>query len=288
MNIKPKLQNEVLIDQNNVINLLDDGTCTSNTWANCVSATNNTNGNLTIVQPVLSGRINTKLGAKITYGRVEVRAKISKGDWLWPAIWMLPVEDTYGVWPRSGEIDILEARGNNYTNSAGGNNFAFSSLHWGPDAENDAYKLSTNDKTAPHSELGDAFHTYGLEWTDKYIFTYLDNVLNQVMYYKLNTPLYPRGNFPSADQKGNALTNPWATTGRSNSPFDQEFYLILNVAVGGQNGWFPDGRDDKPWVDGSQSAKLDFWNARNSWLPTWQKSAGGSMAVDSVKMWRLC
>jgi beta-glucanase (GH16 family) len=57
----------------------------------------------------MSARISTKNHYSITYGRVEVRAKLPRGDWLWPAIWMLP---NSGTWPMSGEIDIMEARGN--------------------------------------------------------------------------------------------------------------------------------------------------------------------------------
>jgi beta-glucanase (GH16 family) len=201
---------------------------------------------------------------------------------------MLPVTETYGAWPRSGEIDILESRGNNYTCSLGGNNFAFSALHWGPNAKNDGYKLTSNNKPALHSQLGDKFHVYGLEWSEKYLFTYMDNVLRQVMYFPFTSPLYPQGYFPNSDSNGTVLSNPWAGTGRTNSPFDQEFYLIINVAVGGQNGWFRDGSDGKPWVDSSSSAKKDFWEKRGGWYPTWQGDGRGEMVVDSVKMWQQC
>jgi beta-glucanase (GH16 family) len=125
-----------LINKDNVINLLADGSCTSSRRSDCIAATNTTAGNATIVPPTRSGRINTKKGATIKYGRVEVVAKLPQGDWLWPAIWMLPVEETYGPWPASGEIDILESRGNNRTYEQGGNNIASSTLHWGPDVDN--------------------------------------------------------------------------------------------------------------------------------------------------------
>ena len=54
----------------------------------------------------MSARISTQKSYSIKYGRVEVVAKIPQGDWLWPAIWMLPVNNTYGPWPLSGEIDV--------------------------------------------------------------------------------------------------------------------------------------------------------------------------------------
>ena len=103
--LTPTLQDKNLIETDNTINLLKTGLCTSDTWANCVVSTNTTNG--TIVNPVKSARISTKKGASIKYGRIEVEARLPAGDWLWPAIWMLPVRDTYGPWPASGEIGEL-------------------------------------------------------------------------------------------------------------------------------------------------------------------------------------
>ena len=52
--------------------------------------------------------------------------------------------------------------------------------------------------------------------------------------------------------------NPWAGRG-PNAPFDQRFYLVINVAVGGTNGYFPDGVGGKPWADASGAAANDFW-----------------------------
>jgi len=60
-----------------------------------------------------SGRINTKKSVAWKYGKFEVRAKLPKGDYLWPALWMLPRDYKYGGWAASGEIDIMEARGQN-------------------------------------------------------------------------------------------------------------------------------------------------------------------------------
>jgi beta-glucanase (GH16 family) len=97
--IKPTLQDEKLINENNVIDLQKQGICTSDVWKDCHAVTNTTNG--TIVNPAKSARINTKKGMSIQFGRVEVTAAIPEGDWLWPAIWMMPVDDKYGAWPVS-------------------------------------------------------------------------------------------------------------------------------------------------------------------------------------------
>ncbi|KAG9618885.1 putative beta-1,3-glucan-binding protein, partial [Aureobasidium melanogenum] len=149
LHIKPTLQDAKLIEQNNVIDLLADGSCSSDVWSNCITGTNVTNG--TIVNPVKSARISTKNSVSIKFGRIEVEAKLPAGDWLWPAIWMLPKDDVYGAWPRSGEIDIMESRGNNHTYAQGGNNVMSSTLHWGPNSANDGWWLNNNKHTALHT-----------------------------------------------------------------------------------------------------------------------------------------
>lgn len=281
LQIKPTLQDENLIKHDSIVNLFDQGICSSNVWSNCVSVTNVTNG--TIVQPARSGRISTKKGAFITYGRVEVTAKMPSGDWLWPAIWMLPVDNTYGQWPLSGEIDIAESRGNNYSYPLGGNNMINSALHWGPSTVTDAWWRTFGKVPALHTTLADKFHTFGLEWSEKYIYMYLNSRLLQVMYNKFDQPLWQRGRFPLADRNGTSFVDPWSPTGDNAAPFNKNFYLILNVAVGGTNGWFADGVAGKPWVDGSPTAKKDFWEARDRWYPTWKAP---EMQIKSVKMWQ--
>lgn len=280
--IKPTLQDAALIEKNTVINLTSAKTCTGTKLSSCVAVTNVTNG--TIVNPVKSARLNTKKGATIKYGRVEVTAQLPSGDWLWPAIWMMPVKDTYGPWPLSGEIDICESRGNNYTYKQGGNNIVSSALHWGPNLANDAWWRTNVKRKALHSTYSDRFHVFGLEWSEKYIFTYIDTRLLQVLYTDFKEPLWTRGKFPLSDSNGTRLVDPWSKTGRDSTPFDQDFFLILNVAVGGTNGWFKDGESGKPWVDGSPTAPKEFWDARDTWLPTWEER--GQMIVKKVQMWQ--
>lgn len=282
LHIVPTLQDAKLMETNNVINLTQQGICSSTLWSDCVTATNTTNG--TVVNPVKSARMTTKLGASIRYGRVEVVAQLPAGDWLWPAIWLLPVNDTYGPWPASGEIDIMEARGNNYTFPQGGDNIVSSTLHWGPDPDTDAWWQNNVKRQALHTTWSAGFHTFGLEWSEKYIFSYIDTRLLQVLYTQFDAPFWQRGSFPVSSANGTRLVDPWSQTGRDSTPFDQDFYLILNVAVGGTNGWFEDGVSGKPWVDASPTARRDFWNARDQWYPTWKDS--GRMIVKSVKMWQ--
>ena len=57
----------------------------------------------------MSARLTTKGSHSIRFGKVEVVAKLPRGDWLWPAIWMAPLNSVYGPWPLSGEIDVRSA-----------------------------------------------------------------------------------------------------------------------------------------------------------------------------------
>lgn len=285
LKIRATLQDETKIQQNTIIDLTADGTCTSTLERDCIAATNTAAGNASIVPPTRSGRIHTKKGAAIKYGRVEITAKMPEGDWLWPAIWMMPVTDTYGPWPQSGEIDIAESRGNDWRYGQGGNNIVGSALHWGPNAANNGWWRTNNKRQSLKSTYSDDFNTFGLEWSQDYLFTYVNSRLLQVMYVNFDQPLYKRGNFPEAGSNGTRLVDPWTETGRSQTPFDQPFFLILNLAVGGTNGWFEDGKSGKPWLNGSPNAKKDFWESRDKWFPTWKRP---QMEVRSVKMWKQC
>ncbi|KAJ9639143.1 uncharacterized protein PV06_09198 [Exophiala oligosperma] len=281
LHITPTLQDEYLMTHNVSLNLFDRGTCTTTGWDNCVSVTNTTNG--TVINPVKSGRINTSPGANIRFGRIEVVAKLPEGDWLWPGIWLFPTNSDYGVWPASGEIDMAESRGNNWTYPLSGNNVISSTLHWGPNMANDGWWRTYKKERALHSTFSEEFHTFGLEWTDEYMYTYLDSRLLQVLYQRFSRSFWDFGGFStlSLGTPGNIWAN-----GTKAAPFDRDFFLILDVAVGGTNGWFRDGLADKPWENSSPFARKQFWDSRDQWYPTWQNKNGPSMQVKSVKIWQ--
>jgi hypothetical protein len=98
--------------------------------------------------------------------------------------------------------------------------------------------------------------------------------------------MWDRGNFGASTVNHSALYDPWSQTGRADTPFDQAFYLILDLAVGSTNGYFPDGVGNKPWGDLSLNAPAQFWSAENNWKSTWGAGAEAGMTVKSVKMWR--
>nr|KAI8762747.1 beta-1; 3-glucan-binding protein-like isoform X1 [Biomphalaria glabrata] len=241
-------------------------------FGECTQAGNNgctRNGGAEILPPVMSGKV--KSAHTMRFGTLEVRAKIPKGDWLWPAIWMLPINDHYGGWPRSGEIDIMESTGNTGPNGIG---LVTSTLHWGPSPDQNRFSLTHGEKRSAdwHAD----FHTWRLEWTPDHILTFIDN--QQIM-----SVVPPAGGFW---QKGGFGGNNLWASGSKMAPFDQNFYLMFNVAVGGTSGFFPDGNHyggvTKPWSNSSPHPMLDFWNAHNAWLPTWQGD-NSALIIDWVE-----
>ncbi|KAF7338491.1 Glycoside hydrolase family 16 protein [Mycena venus] len=259
--------------------------CTEQGNATACTATGN--GNDQIVNPVMSARINTQNHYSITYGRVEVRAKLPRGDWLWPAIWMLP---TSGTWPLSGEIDIMEARGNSPSYPAQGSNFVRATLQYGPMASlvEKLYGWYGLKRTS----FDKGFHTYGMEWDDKWMRFYVDSRIHTVLEISTKnskSSFWNRAGFPATAQNGSSevpVTNPYTN---NNSPFDQPFYLIIDLAVGGTSGWFPDKVGGKPWFDGSASAMSEFYKDKDTWHATWPTDpADGAFRIDSVKMWKKC
>jgi len=95
----------------------------------------------------------------------------------------------------------------------------------------------------PSQTAKEVMLTRKLHRTDKYIYTYFDSRLTQVLYtdFSASNTLWQRGGFTDKWENKSMLVDPWgaSTSTTGNAPFDQKFFLILNVAVGSRNGWFP-------------------------------------------------
>jgi len=249
--------------------------CTNPQWYGCFR----TSGDGRVINPVTSARIRTRETFSFKYGRVEVRARVPIGKWLWPAIWMLPENQEYGGWPLSGEIDILESRGNTLSvPEQPGCDTATSALHWG------AYFPSLYELTSgahPISSPGvcdGEYHIYELQWTESKITTTVDG--NVIMSIDTKDFFEKGGYSPNTN-------NPWIN-GNSNAPFDKEFYLIMNLAIGGTGGYWEDGIDGKPWANEDEFAMTAFYNAKDTWLPSWNiddPSHPSALSVDYVRVY---
>lgn len=272
--------------------IFDGGTysldgCTNSTSSSC--SVSSDSSIKVVIPPVQSARISTKNTYSIRYGKVEVKAKLPRGDWLWPAVWMLPVDSVYGAWPASGEIDIMEARGNGIGYKGQGVNFVRASLNYGPISAILAkiYGWQSMKRTG----YDQAFHTYTLEWTDKWIRVSVDNRINAMLDLTVTGKgkgFWDRGKFPKTAQNGSSEIVVDEIYPTSSAPFDQPFYLIINLSAGGTSGWFPDGVGDKPWYDNSDTARYDFAMAQSTWSSTWPSDIDErAFRIESVKMWQL-
>ncbi len=147
---------------------------------------------------VYSGRVYAKVKDGWTYGYIEASIKLPKGKGTWPAFWMMPVN--FRSWPADGEIDIMEEVGYHP-------NYVSSSLHANAHVHSNGTQI-THEMLCDGAE--DGFHTYAILWTAKNITTYVDGKV-QLSY----------------DNKGK---------GRDDWPYDAPFYVIFNLAWGGDWG----------------------------------------------------
>lgn len=143
-----------------------------------------------------SARLKSQGLRKFTYGRIEVKAKLPAAAGSWPAIWMLGSNFTTVSWPHCGEIDIMEQKGDDKNTTLG-------TCHWFDTASS---SNASYGETTAVADASSEFHLYTVEWTEEAIKIYLD----EVKFYEM--------------------------TNNSALPFNADFFLILNVAMGGSLG----------------------------------------------------
>lgn len=165
-----------------------------------------------------SSRIRTINKVDVRFGRIEARIKMPIGKGLWPAFWMLPTDEVFGGWPKSGEIDIVELLGDEPSK-------IFGTLHFGNDWPDN--RSTSANYEIQNTTFADDFHEYAIEWSQNEIKWYLDGKLYST---KVPTDL---GGFT------------W--------PFNQDFHLLLNMAVGGNFPGSPDGTTVFP-----QTMEVDY------------------------------
>ena len=174
-----------------------------------------------------SGKVTTKNKFDFTYGKVEASIRVpSGGQGMWPAFWMMPTnEQFYGTWPKCGEIDIMEVLGHEPEK-------AYQTLHWGdPHGEKQGTMVLKDGET-----FADDYHVYAVEWLPGKIIYTIDGVVTHEV-----TDWYTKV------EGGDEATFP--------APFDQDFFLQLNLAVGGS--W--PGNPDETTVFGEGSQMVIDW-----------------------------
>jgi beta-glucanase (GH16 family) len=157
------------------------------------------------------------------YGRFEFRAQLPTGQGVWPALWMLPQDEPYGPWAASGEIDVLEVRGQKPNEVVG-------TLHYG--ARWPANTHQTHEHQLPDDHDVTSFHVYAVEWDPGEIRWFVDDRQYAAQSFWWSSSRTENGQ--GARPKDESELNPWP------APFDQPFYLLMNVAVGGNFVGSPD------------------------------------------------
>lgn len=162
--------------------------------------------------PYTSAKLTTKGKNSWTYGRFSIRAKLPEGQGIWPAIWMMPEDmECYTGWPSCGEIDIMEIVGHEPQT-------VYGTLHYGVPHTytGESYTLANNQK------FSDGFHVFTLDWEPEEFRWYVDGILyaKQTDWFTTNSLNERKRRFPA--------------------PFNRNFYLQLNLAVGGKWPGYPD------------------------------------------------
>lgn len=273
------------------LNLTEIGSCTlPYTRLDCFTIHNDSTAQ--IINPVQSARLNTKGKRGLRFGKIEIRAKMPRGRYLWPAIWMLPTDNVYGIWPASGEIDMFEGHGFDPAEafSFTGSNCMMSSVHWAPVGQMNwaTFKDANHLSCWPRQSLTEDFHTYAMEWTPQGIHMYIDNPLYKMYSIDFKDGPFVTAQLPLLDEHGGVMDNPWRVSPLKAAPLDQTFYVVINVAVGGVNGWFPDDvvvNAPYSYSHGGQpyQAMRDFWEAQHQWYPSWPQGLDRAMAIDWVR-----
>lgn len=149
-----------------------------------------------------SARIKTQDKVELLFGRIDVRAKLPKGQGIWPAIWMLGANIDQVSWPASGELDIMELVGHEPAVVHG-------TVHF----DNNGYQSSTGSRMLNNGDFSDQFHVFSVVWERDRIRWYVDNQIFKT----------------------------FTKSGSNGNPFNAPFFFIMNIAVGGSWPGNPDG-----------------------------------------------
>lgn len=179
---------------------------------------------------ITSGRINTQGKHDFTYGRFEARAKVPTGKGYLPAFWLMASDERlYGQWPKCGEIDIMEVMGQE-------TNKSYHTIHYGYNSGS-GHRQNQGTDVLTNGNFANDWHTYAVDWEPGKITWYVDD-----------QEVYTTSDWYTGADDDSQLTYP--------APFDQNFYVILNLAVGGS--WVTNPNMDVIEDMANQSYQVDY------------------------------
>ncbi|XP_002024169.2 gram-negative bacteria-binding protein 2 [Drosophila persimilis] len=206
-----------------------------------------------IKPPVFSAQIHTRDSFSFKYGKIVVRAKLPKGDWLFPYVMLQPVS-TYAETHYAKQLRVAYARGNSHLQSNQQEDISGSHLYGGMVVwDNGRARQYLKDRLSK-AHYGDSFHNYTMIWQRDKITLMVDEEIYGELYDGL-------------------------------SYFNEKCFIIFGVTVGGFLN-FDDSvlaKDVKPYLNREPRAALSFWQQRDTWAPTWGKHS--SMIIDYVRVY---
>ena len=160
-----------------------------------------------------SARMMTAGKQEYMFGRIDIRAKLPRGQGIWPALWMLGSNFWDSGWPSCGELDIMELVGHEPGKTHG-------TAHWGPQGPGNSIPSTAHYTLAGGEEFGEQFHVFSIVWDFNSVKWYVDDNL----FHQINE----------------------LSVGNENYPFNQDFFFIFNIAVGGNWPGDPDATTQFP------------------------------------------
>jgi len=238
-----------------------------------------------IVYPIMTPMISSQPLFTFLYGRLEVKAKMPAGDWIEPLMTLQPSGGVYGDELQSGQIQMIDIRGNRELYNLDGVNIG--STQTCPDIRFGTLKtprvVFDCQNTLPQRGFDTDFHLYQVEWTPDAITLSIDDEA-------IVTAPYPRKSMHDLYTKGRQLHNPWVNAvNKKMAPFDREFHLVLGLNVGGIKGFFADSYRSpyaKPWSDYEKTPAKSFWKNRHDWEPSWRGEAA-ALQIDYIRLYSL-
>ncbi|XP_054087138.1 gram-negative bacteria-binding protein 3-like [Zeugodacus cucurbitae] len=229
------------------------------------------------IPPFIAAQFSTKGHFSFKYGRVEIRAKLPRANWVFPQLWLQPVNEKYGgVDYQSGQMRIAFSYVNDTQMQLFGGLIVNANSNW-------RWKKLCKFPNAHQHDLGNNFHLYSLIWTEQSISVAVDNV----EYCNFNPDI--SGTLANLNEDDEELPNRDSLKkGSKLAPFDQEFYITLGYGIGGLNdfkeglyGWQP----EKPWKNADPHAMDTLLKEAETNFNQWLEF--GELLIDYVKVYAI-
>lgn len=229
------------------------------------------------IPPFIAAQFSTKGHFSFKYGRVEIRAKLPRANWVFPQLWLQPVNEKYGSADyQSGQMRIAFSYLNDTKLHLFGGLIMNADSNW-------RWEKLCEFPNAQQLDLGNDFHVYSLIWTEQHIEVAVDNEV----YCNFNPDKH--GPLANLNKDGLELPNKdLLKKGSKMAPFDQEFYITLGYGIGGVNDFnegLYDWQPEKPWENVNQSALSSLLKEVEPNFNHWLEF--GELLIDYVKVYAI-